>query len=281
MNPFRFGRVALALGLSASMVAGLGAWSKQPDQSDRRRGDSDTRSGDTETVNRTVALPPDGTLRVRTFSGYVHITGRSGRDVVIKAVRSADRDVLDHVRLTIDSSGSSVTINANDKDRGWQRGRGEDEVVRTELDIEMPASASLDVNSFSSPIEVTDVTGPQRLETFSAHITVTRGKADVDAHTFSGAVDVDLVAAGSSPSLTAHTFSGSVRARLADNARAGVQFNSFSGDFTSDLPLITHSWRRGRVDGEIAGDSRSSSARSSSESTLRFQTFSGSVRVER
>jgi DUF4097 and DUF4098 domain-containing protein YvlB len=203
----------------------------------------------------------------------VHVTGTSGRDVTIKAVRKADRDALDHVHLTIDASGSTVTIDANDKHRDWSRDR--DSVVHTDFDIEMPASASLDVNGFSSPVEVTNVTGGERLETFSGRITVTGAMGSIDAHTFNADVDVDLVAAGAKPSLDAHTFSGSIRTKLADAAKADVEFNSFSGQFDSDLPLTMRAWHRGRVEGRFGSGSSSSS----SDGALKFETFSGDVRV--
>jgi DUF4097 and DUF4098 domain-containing protein YvlB len=84
------------------------------------------------------------------------------------------------------------------------------------------------------------------------------------------------VAAGTRPSLDAHTFSGSIRAKLADTARADVEFNSFSGQFDCDLPLTMRSVRRGRVAGHFGSGSDPSSS-----ATLKFETFSGDVRVVR
>jgi DUF4097 and DUF4098 domain-containing protein YvlB len=268
-----WGRAAIAVGLAASVAVSVNAQRSRngSDRSDQ----SDSRTGETETVTKTVPLPANGTVRLHTFSGYVHITGTSGNDVTIKAIRKADRDALDHVHLTIDASGSTVTIDANDKDRDWSRRHDDDQVVHTDFDIEMPASASLDVNGFSSPVEVTNVTGGERLETFSGRITVTGAKGSIDAHTFNADVDVDLVAAGTKPSLDAHTFSGSIRAKLADAVRADAQFNSFSGQFDSALPLTMRAWRHGRVDGHFG----SGSSASSSDGALKFETFSGDVRI--
>jgi DUF4097 and DUF4098 domain-containing protein YvlB len=183
------------------------------------------------------------------------------------------------VHLTIDTAGSTVTIDANEKDRDWSRTRDRDSVVRTDLDIEMPASASLDVNGFSSPLEITNVTGTERLETFNGRITVTGAKDAVSAHTFSGDVDVDLVAAGARPNLDAHTFSGSIRARLADSARADMTFSSFSGQFDSALPLTMRSSRRDRVTGHFGSDAGSRSTASDTSGVLKFETFSGDVRI--
>ena len=266
-----WGRATMVIGLAASLAVGVEA-------AQSRKGGRTSQSGETETVSKTVSLPANGTVRLHTFAGYAHITGTSSHEVTIKAVRKANRDILDHVHLTIDTSGSTVTIDANDRDRSWSRNGNDGDIVETDFDIEMPASGSLDVNGFSSPVVVTNVTGDERLETFSGSITVTGAKGSIDAHTFSASVDVDLVAAGARPSLAAHTFSGSIRARLADTARADLQFNSFSGQFDSDLPLTMRSARRGRVAGHFGAGSASSSS-SSSDGTLKFETFNGDVRI--
>jgi hypothetical protein len=267
------GRATLVLGLLTTLTFTAQAQRTRtaPTAQDR---EADSRTGETETVRKTIPLSASGRLRLHTFSGFVHVVGTSSHDVTIKAVRTAERDVLDRVHLTIDGSGSSITINANDDSENRRRSRDDEtQVVRTDFDIEMPATASLDINGFSSPLEVTDVVGDEHLDTFSGRITVTGGRGAVDAHTFSGAVDVDLVAAGTSPNLYAHTFNGSIRAKLATTAKAAVEFNSFSGQFDSDLPLTLRSSRRGRVSGRV-GDG-------SATADLRFETFSGDVRVVR
>src|SRR5262249_18722431 len=74
---------------------------------------------DTETFDKTVAFPANGTFELHNFSGHVHITGTTGKDVVIHATRRANRDQLDHIKLDVQTSGSGVTIEANKRDSGW------------------------------------------------------------------------------------------------------------------------------------------------------------------
>ena len=280
----RPGRVAaLALGITAFVVTNAGAQgnrTRSDHSSDDRhrtqsRNQADTKpKGDTETVNKTVAFPSNGTLKVDNFSGYVHITATNGHDVVIKAVRTAERETLDRVHFVVDTSGSTVSIQANkvdDRDK-----HHDNNVVYTELDVEVPSAARLDVTGFSSPVEIKGISGDLKLDTFSGKISVTGAKGDVNAHTFSGNVDVDLSGAGASPSARAHTFSGSIRVKLADSAKADVQFDTFSGEFNSDLPLTMHSGKRKNVSGRINGDSKSTS---SSAAALKFDTFSGDVTI--
>ena len=77
-------------------------------------------SQETENFNQTVAFPSGGTLELHNFSGDVHITGTSGKDVVIKAVRRASRDRLDHIKLDVKTSSTGVRIEANKRDSGWE-----------------------------------------------------------------------------------------------------------------------------------------------------------------
>jgi len=230
---------------------------------------------ESETVNKTVAFPANGTLRLHNFSGDVTITATNGHDVVIKAVREGDRDRLDHIKLDIETSGSTVTIQANKRDTNWHI--TDDNVVHTTFDIQVPASAVLDVDVFSSDVRISGITGKQNLKSFSGSITVAGAKSPVTAETFDGAVDIDAKAAGATPELAVHTFSGSITAKISDAVKGAVSFSSFSGHFDSAVPLSVHSTGRGR---EWRGNSSSSGGdSSSSDSSLRFHTFSGNVKV--
>jgi DUF4097 and DUF4098 domain-containing protein YvlB len=207
---------------------------------------------ETENFNQAVAFPAGGTLELHNFSGDVHITGTSGKDAVIKAIRRARRDKLDRIKLDVQANGSGVRIEANRRDRSVDDRDGD--VVETDFDIEVPASARVDVDVFSSDLDIKGVSGAQRLKTFS------------------GTITIDAVAAGSSPSIRAQTFSGNIRARLAESAKADVSFESFSGAFDSDLPVTLRSMggrRNSRVSGTLSGGGGS----------LDFNTFSGDVRI--
>src|SRR5215468_7350504 len=75
---------------------------------------------DTERVDRTVPIAANGTLQLKNFSGKVTITGTNRADVSVHAVRRADRDRLNHIRLEISQTGSGVLIEANKKDDDWR-----------------------------------------------------------------------------------------------------------------------------------------------------------------
>lgn len=223
---------------------------------------------DTERVERTVPLQPGGTLTLRSFSGKVNITGEDRSDVAIVAVRRATRKRLDRIKLDIQSDGRSVTIEAN---KQTER-RKNDNVVETDFEIRMPATANLDVKVFSSPVQVRGVTGSHRVHGFSSDLRLDGVTGPVDAETFSGSIY--LAHSGWQPgqSLRAKTFSGDIEVRLPDSASGTVEFDSFSGDVDSDVPLTLHSRSKRKMRGSLPN---------TSGGELNFKTFSGDVRLKR
>jgi DUF4097 and DUF4098 domain-containing protein YvlB len=208
------------------------------------------RDRETETVDRTVPFPANGTLRLKTFSGHVKITGTSGDQVVIHAVRRATRERLDDIKLDITTNGSTVDIDANHR----VVERRNDNVVDTEFDIQVPSRARLDIKTFSAPVTVTGVNGSQNIDGFSSSVTI-------ESSDFGDGNDIDV-----------NTFSGDVRLRLPASAKGNISFNSFSGSFESDLPVTLNSSSRrnfrGSLNGGGAGD-------------FRLKTFSGDVTIRR
>ncbi|RPJ74560.1 MAG: hypothetical protein EHM24_05860 [Acidobacteria bacterium] len=188
---------------------------------------------ETERVHRVVALGPGGTLVLHNFSGAVRIVGADVGEVTIDAVRTAARDRLDHIKLDIQTSGSTVTIDANKKDSDWTERNNN--VVKTEFDIQVPRGTALDVDVFSSDVRVRGVSGRQSIKTFSGDAEVQDAAARLACKTFSGSVAVRMVSGN--PDLDLETFSGAIDVRVPDNARASLAFDSFSGKLTAEMPL--------------------------------------------
>ena len=203
-----------------------------------------------ETFERTLAVQPGGTLRLRTFSGRVTIRGTGGSQVVIRAVRRATADRLRDIQIEVTQSGNTVEVNANHR----VVERRNDNVVETDFDIQVPDRMRLDVNSFSAPIEVENVQGSHRLKTFSGDVELSASQWTAD-----DGLEVD-------------TFSGDVRMRLPDSARGSLAFDSFSGQFDSDLPVTLQSSRRRAFRGDLNGGGTAE---------FRFKTFSGDARIRR
>jgi hypothetical protein len=217
----------------------------QRDRDDRARG-----ARDTETIDRTLPMPAGGTLRLKTFSGRVTITGGSGDQLVVHAVRRATRDRLDDIKLEITQSGSTIEVDANHR----LVERRNDNVVETDFDIKVPATTRLDIKTFSANVTVIGVNGSQNIDGFSSDVTI-------ESTDFADGNDIDI-----------NTFSGNVRLRLPANAKGNIDFNSFSGRFESDLPVTLNTSNRRNFRGTLNGGGNGD---------FRLKTFSGDVSIRR
>jgi hypothetical protein len=257
------------LALFLALVVAVPAAAQRPRDRDRDAAqDRDRGPRETETVDRTLALAPGGTLRLKTFSGRVVITGTSGSQVIVKAVRRATRERLDDIKLEITQSGNVVDIDANHQ----LVERRNNNVVETDFDIQVPADVTLDLRTFSAPVTVTRVSGNLVVEGFSSTIRLEDVSGPMRIKTFSGSVRVQASDWRDGDDLRVNTFSGDVTLRLPATARGDVTFDSFSGSFNSDLPVTMSSSSRRSFRGTLNGGG---------SSDLRLNTFSGSVRIER
>jgi DUF4097 and DUF4098 domain-containing protein YvlB len=246
-------RVLLAAGLAVTLASSQVA----------------AQSRETERVDRTIPFASGGTLVLKNFSGDIRISGSAGDQVIVKAVRTATRDRLDRIKLDIRVEGSTLRIDANRRDRSYDTDK--DNVVKTEFEISVPAQTTIDLDAFSSDVTIEGVEGPQKLHTFSGGITVRNGTGPFKVDTFSGSIDLDLSTSAAPPEIVAETFSGDIDARVPGDAGGDVQFNSFSGGLSSDLPLTLRSGSKKRFSGTL-------NSRGGNE--LRFKTFSGDVRIK-
>ena len=205
---------------------------------------------ETETVDRTIAFSPGGVLKLKNFSGNVNITGSARNDVVIHAVRRATRDRLDNIKLDIEVIGSTIAIEANRRAPNWDK--RDENIVETRFEIEVPAATSLDLDAFSGDL-------------------IARGTiSGIEAHTFSGDIDLDVSTASDAPDVKAETFSGDITTHLPAASNGRVEFRSFSGDVRSDLPLQLHRQSRRDISADLG---------SGGGARLEFKTFSGDLRL--
>ena len=247
------GRVAAAALLALGITAGASA------------------SAETETVNKTAAIAQGGRLIVKNFSGSVQITGTDRSDVSVHAVRRAPKERLDRIQLDVSSNGQDVTIEANRR----QDTRKENEnVVETDLTIEVPRQVSLQVDVFSSPVTVRGVTAASHhVKTFSGAIALGDVSGSMDAETFSGSIRLTPAGWKGDEQVRCKTFSGDIEVTLPQNASAAVEFNSFSGDLDTKLPLVLRTASKKNIRAEL------NISQGTSHGMLAFNTFSGDVRL--
>jgi hypothetical protein len=236
-----------------------------------------------ERFSRRVKIERDGRFSISNIAGDVLITGGSGDEVSIEAVKRArgSSGSLASVRIEVDGRPGRVDVRTTRSP--WI------DRVSVDYTIIVPAGVSVEARSVSGDVTVRSVQGSVRAETISGNVTTAATTRLELAKSVSG--NVDLTDGGTDGDLSASSVSGEIRARglkahgidlrtvsgdmqLVDVAcdRLGAQSVSGGVEFTGTLA------RSGRYD----LNSHSGSVRLTLSGTTGFEltatTFSGSIR---
>ena len=163
----------------------------------------------TERFSRKVKVGRDARVSIDNVAGNIVVTGGSGDEVSIEAVKRTrgDRGELAKVRITVDERAGRVDVRTEgEQNRGWRGSQ-----VSVDYTVTVPASASVDLHSVSGSMRVTGVRGSLRAETVSGNVTTTDTPKLEVAKSISG--DVSLTGAAAEGDLSAASVSGSVTAR--------------------------------------------------------------------
>ena len=118
------------------------------------------RPEQTERFSRKVRIGRDGRVSIANISGDIVVTGGSGDEVSIEAVKRTrgDRSELAGVEIIVEERAGRVDVRAeHDRSRSSRGRRGDSASV--DFTVTVPASASLDVHSVSGSLKVTGVRG--------------------------------------------------------------------------------------------------------------------------
>jgi len=187
-------------------------------------------AGDARSVDETKPCDPDADIYIKNISGSIKVEGWDRNDTRVRGTVGEDVE-----RLEFDADGDDVEIRVI-VPRNTRRAK-----IRTDLVINVPRGAELQIDTVSAPIEVRDITGDDHeLKTVSGSIEVINcdgefelntvsgaidhkdARADVDAESVSGSVEIG----GSPGEVNAESVSGQVRV---SGARESVDAESVSG----------------------------------------------------
>ena len=189
----------------------------------------DTRHGPevTERFNRTARIGRTGAFELSNIAGDVTVTGGSGDDVRIEAVkRTRSRDesnaktLLDDLRIEVTELPNRVEVRTV-----YPRNR-RNYSASVDYTIALPSGASANVRSVSGSVRVTNVKGELRAESISGSVVTTGATRLALVKSVSG--DIDITDAAAEGQVNASTVSGHLVAR---GLTAGsLDLSSVSGD---------------------------------------------------
>jgi DUF4097 and DUF4098 domain-containing protein YvlB len=179
-----------------------------------------------ERTTRTLKGGASGELQLANISGDIVVTGGSGDEVSIDAVKRTrgDQGQLANVRIVVDDRPGRVDVRTD-----YDMGRSvRNNNVSVDYTVTVPSGASVELKSVSGTVKVTGVRGAVRAESVSGDVTTTDTPKVELAKSVSG--DVTLSGIQIDGDLSASSVSGSVKARGV-KAHA-LDLGSVSGDLT-------------------------------------------------
>jgi DUF4097 and DUF4098 domain-containing protein YvlB len=155
-----------------------------------------------ERFSKRVKMGRDGRLTVSNVSGDITVTGGSGDEVSIEAIKRGrgPRDDLRDVEIDVDDRGGRVEV------RTVYSGRNEH--IAVDYTITVPGGAAVELNAVAGNLKVTDVKGSVRLTTVSGSISASGAPHVEAAKSVSGSVALNGIALDGD--LNAGSVSGSV-----------------------------------------------------------------------
>jgi DUF4097 and DUF4098 domain-containing protein YvlB len=196
----------------------------------------------TEKFSKTVPLAKGGTFDLSNISGNIVITGGSGDQVVIDAVKKGkNADEFKDVTIEVTATANRVDVRTR-----YPEGR-RNISVSVDYTVTVPRSAAVNVKSISGDEKLTGLDGELHANTISGSLSVTAASDVRSVKSISG--DVHLTTAKSSGTLTVGSISGGVT--LKDVKAGEIQISSISGDVKAE-EVTSNRVSAKSISGEIA-----------------------------
>ena len=172
--------------------------------------------GDSRVINETHPIKADGEVRVDNLAGNVKVRGWDRNEVRITGELSPSAD---HLQVDTDANGISIRVVLPHDSGHYEDDEGSD------LVIDMPRGAYLNVSTVSADVTVADVNGQQSYDTVSGTITLTSTSTRIEAKSVSG--DVTVTGSGPKAKVSASSISGTVTVTSMDGM---LEASSISGE---------------------------------------------------
>jgi DUF4097 and DUF4098 domain-containing protein YvlB len=179
-----------------------------------------------ERFSKTTRLDPNGTFDLTNVNGDIVITGGTGRDVSIEAVKRVQRPNPRAARLLLQMIDIQVVEQANRVEVRTIVPRPRNFPGSVDFTVSLPEDASVIVKTITGNIRATNVRGELRADAVAGNISASGARNLESLKCVTG--DIEIIDAASEGPVMASTVSGNVLVR-ALKARA-VQLSSVSGN---------------------------------------------------
>ena len=180
----------------------------------------------TERFSKTAHLDQDGTFDLTNVTGDIVITGTTGRDVTIDAIKRVERPNPRAARVLLAMIDIQVTEQANRLEVRTIVPRPRNFPGSVDFTVSVPEDANVIVKTMTGSIRASNIKGELRADTVAGSISASGVRKLAALKCVTG--DVEITDAGADDPVTGSTVSGNIMVRGL-RARA-VQLTSVSGN---------------------------------------------------
>jgi DUF4097 and DUF4098 domain-containing protein YvlB len=184
----------------------------------------------TERFSKTAHLDQNGTFDLTNISGNVVITGSSGRDVTIEAVKRVQRPNPNAARALLQMIDIQVAEQANRVEVRTVFPRPRNFPGSVDFTIGVPDEANVTLKMMSGNVRATNISGGVRADVVTGNLVVAAARRIEALKSVSG--DIEIVDASADDFVTVSTVSGNITVRGLKGRT--VQLGTVSGNVRMD-----------------------------------------------
>ncbi len=226
----------------------------------------------TEEETFSFTLNDGGRLSVENVNGSITVTGGSGNNVEIIAIKKADnQEALDGIEIEISHSPDSIEIETDlPESDGWFNRNNNGAQVTYKIIV--PAGTNLEsVETVNGNVKISGVSGNVHAESVNGSLDCTDLASSASFSTVNGSINASFVKLEGQQKVKAETVNGRVTIRLPKDADVDVSADTLNGRINgSDFGLVTD---KGFIGSDLNGSIGNGSAR------LNIDTVNGSIKL--
>ena len=184
----------------------------------------------TERFSKTAHLDQNGTFDLTNISGNIIITGSSGRDVTIEAIKRVQRPNPNAARALLQMIDIQVAEQANRVEVRTVFPRPRNFPGSVDFTIGVPDDSNVTLKMMSGNVRATNISGDLRADVITGNLVVAAARRIEALKSVSG--DIEIVDASADDSMTASTVSGNITVRGLRGRT--VQLGTVSGNVRMD-----------------------------------------------
>ena len=184
----------------------------------------------TERFSKTAHLDQNGTFDLTNISGNIVITGSSGRDVTIEAVKRVQRPNPNAARALLQMIDIQVAEQANRVEVRTVFPRPRNFPGSVDFTIGVPDEAHVTLKMMSGNVRATNISGGLRADVVTGNLVVAAARRIEALKSVSG--DIEIVDASADDFVTASTVSGNITVRGLKGRT--IQLGTVSGNVRMD-----------------------------------------------